>query len=84
VRGTIKASVPSVGQPVLVTGVLVAAGDLVVADDDGVVVLPSARTDNILAAGEARAQKEADFMARLARGETTVDLLGLSAWRERA
>jgi 4-hydroxy-4-methyl-2-oxoglutarate aldolase len=84
VRGTIKASVPSVGQPILMTGVHVAAGDLVVADDDGVVVLPSARVDEVLAAGEARAQKEADFMARLARGETTVDLLGLSAWRTRA
>jgi 4-hydroxy-4-methyl-2-oxoglutarate aldolase len=81
VRGTIKASAPSVGQPILMTGVPIAAGDLVVADDDGVVVLPSARIDDILAAGEARSQKEVDFMARLARGETTVDLLGLSAWR---
>jgi 4-hydroxy-4-methyl-2-oxoglutarate aldolase len=83
VRGTIKASAPSVGQPILMTGVPIAAGDLVVADDDGVVVLPGARIDEALAAGEARAQKEADFMARLARGETTVDLLGLSAWRAR-
>lgn len=84
VRGTIKASAPSVGQPILMTGVQVAAGDLVVADDDGVVVLPNARVNDVLAAGEARVQKEADFMARLARGETTVDLLGLSAWRTRA
>ncbi len=84
VRGTIKASAPSVGQPIWMTGVPIATGDLVVADDDGVVVLPRARIDDILAAGEARARKEADFMARLARGETTVDLLGLSAWRERA
>lgn len=84
VRGTIKASAPSVGEPILMTGVRIAAGDLVVADGDGVVVLPSDRIDDVLAAGEARAEKEADFMARLARGETTVDLLGLSAWRERA
>jgi 4-hydroxy-4-methyl-2-oxoglutarate aldolase len=66
------------------TGVQVLAGDMVVADDDGVVVLPGARVNDVLAAGEARAQKEADFMARLSRGETTVDLLGLSAWRTRA
>jgi 4-hydroxy-4-methyl-2-oxoglutarate aldolase len=84
VRGTIKASAPSVGQPILMTGVHVEAGDLVIADDDGVVVLPCARIDDVLAAGEARAQKEADFMARLARGETTLDLLGLSAWRAHA
>jgi 4-hydroxy-4-methyl-2-oxoglutarate aldolase len=83
VRGTIKASAPSVGQPILITGVPVAAGDLVVADDDGVVVLPRARIDDVLAAGEARARKEADFMARLVRGEKTLDLLGLSAWRVR-
>jgi 4-hydroxy-4-methyl-2-oxoglutarate aldolase len=81
VRGTIKASAPSVGQPILMTGVPIAAGDLVVADDDGVIVLPFARIDDVLAAGEARARKEADFMARLALGETTVDLLGLAAWR---
>ena len=84
VHGTIKASAPSVGQPILMTGVQIAAGDLVVADDDGVVVLPSACVDEVLAAGEARAKKEAHFMARLARGESTVDLLGLSAWRTRA
>jgi 4-hydroxy-4-methyl-2-oxoglutarate aldolase len=84
VRGTIKASAPSIGLPILMTGVGVSTGDLVVADDDGVVVLPSDRIDDVLAAGEARAEKEADFMSRLARGETTVDLLGLSAWRERA
>jgi 4-hydroxy-4-methyl-2-oxoglutarate aldolase len=36
-------------------GVRIAAGDLVVADDDGVVVLPSARIDEVLAAGKARA-----------------------------
>ncbi len=84
VRGTIKASAPSIGLPILMTGVGVSTGDLVVADDDGVVVLPFDRIDGVLAAGEARAEKEADFMSRLARGETTVDLLGLSAWRERA
>jgi len=84
VRGTIKASAPSVGQPILMTGVPVAAGDLVIADDDGVVVLPSGRVVDVLAAGEARARKEDDVMARLAQGETTVDLFGLSVWRGRA
>ncbi len=84
VRGTIKASAPSVGQPILMSGVRIEAGDLVVADDDGVVVLPSAWIDDVLTAGEARAEKEAEFMRRLASGETTVDLLGLSAWRQRA
>ena len=84
VRGTVKASAPSVGKPVPFTGVTVAAGDLVVADDDGVIVLPRADVERTLAAGEARAAKEAEMMSRLASGATTLDLLGLSQWRDRA
>jgi 4-hydroxy-4-methyl-2-oxoglutarate aldolase len=84
VRGTVKASAPSVGGAIRMSGVDVAPGDLVVADDDGVVVLPAAELPRVLAAGEARAAKEAEFMRRLAEGATTVDLLGLAAWRDRA
>lgn len=84
VRGTIKASAPSVGRPISLTGVPVAAGDLVVADDDGVIVLPAADVERTLAAGETRAAKEADIMKKLEQGGTTVDLLGLSPWREKA
>jgi 4-hydroxy-4-methyl-2-oxoglutarate aldolase len=84
VRGTIKASAPSVGVAIRMSGVEVAAGDLVVADDDGVVVLPAAEADRVLGAGEARAAKEADFMRRLAEGASMVDLLGLAEWRELA
>ncbi|MCI1193378.1 dimethylmenaquinone methyltransferase [Calidifontimicrobium sp. SYSU G02091] len=84
VRGTIKAAAPSVGKPINFTGVTVAAGDLVVADDDGVIVLPAAEVARTLAAGEARAAKEAAMMDKLSKGETTLELMGLSAWRERA
>jgi 4-hydroxy-4-methyl-2-oxoglutarate aldolase len=84
VRGTIKASAPSVGGPITMSGVAVAAGDLVVADDDGVVVLPGAEAARVLAAGEARAAQEAELLRRLADGATTLDLLGLADWRERA
>lgn len=84
VRGTVKASAASVGEPIPFTGVTVAAGDLVVADDDGVIVLPAADVERTLAAGEARAAKEAEMMMKLAAGATTLDLLGLSQWRARA
>ena len=84
VRGTVKASAPSVGLPIRFGGVPVAAGDFVVADDDGVIVLPAAEVERILAAGEARAAKEAGMMKKLEQGAKTLDLLGLSAWRERA
>lgn len=83
VCGTVKASAPSVGQPLRFTGVPVAAGDWVVADDDGVIVLPAAELERVLADGEARAAKEAGMMKALAQGSTTLDLMGLSAWRER-
>jgi len=56
----------------------------VVADDDGVVVVPVAEIQRVLAAGEARAAKEAQMMKKLAEGATTVDLLGLSQWRQPA
>lgn len=77
VRGTIKASSPSVGQVMLFGGVPVAAGDLVVADDDGVIIVPVAEVERTLAAAEARASKEAEMMACLSQGKTTLDLLGL-------
>lgn len=81
VRGTRKLSVPSVGKPLLLAGTPVATGDLVVGDGDGVVVIPADVATAVVARGTARAAKEAAWMARLAEGDTTLDLLGLSEWR---
>lgn len=81
VRGTVKARAV-VGQPILMTGVRVAPGDLVVADDDGVVILPAAECARILQAGEERAEKEAAMMRKLERGEKSLDLLGLTRFRD--
>ncbi|MBK1822290.1 RraA family protein [Burkholderia orbicola] len=82
VRGTIKASVPSVGQPISFTGTPVAIGDLVVADDDGVIVIPASCVAATLAQGQARFEKEARIMDELRNGRTTLELLGLARWRE--
>ncbi|MFZ6772365.1 RraA family protein [Undibacterium sp. SXout7W] len=81
VRGTIKASSPSVGQTMYFGGMLIHAGDLVVADDDGVIIIPAGDIERTIATAEARASKEADMMKQLSQGATTLDLLGLSAWR---
>ena len=81
VRGTVKASAPSVGQPMMFTGVPVAAGDMVVADDDGVIIIPAADAQRTLADGEARASKEATMMRQLTQGASTLELLGLTGWR---
>jgi 4-hydroxy-4-methyl-2-oxoglutarate aldolase len=84
VCGTLKASAPSVGKPLRFTGVPAEAGDWLVADDDGVLILPAAAWERTLQAGEARAAKEAHMMEALAKGATTVDLMGLQHWRDRA
>ena len=81
-RGTIKASAPSAGQPISFTGTPVAAGDLVVADDDGVLVIPAAHVARTLANGQVRADKEARTMAALTQGQSTLELMGLTAWRD--
>ncbi len=52
-------------------------GDWVVGDVDGVVVVPGGALDAVLAAGRARADKEAGFFEKLRGGSTTLDLLGL-------
>lgn len=83
-RGTIKASVPSVGAPLLFGGVPAAVGDFLVADDDGVLILPRNEVERTLADGELRAAKERSMMEKLAKGETTLELMGLGAWRDKA
>lgn len=80
-RGTGKARVPAVGQPMIFGGVPVTAGDLVVADEDGVLILPAGIVAATMENAQARFEKEAEMMDSLRGGVTTVDLLGLSDWR---
>ena len=54
-----------------------APGDMIVADADAVIVLPSAAISPALAAAEARAANETRMMERLRAGETTLQILGL-------
>ncbi|WP_044872462.1 dimethylmenaquinone methyltransferase [Pseudomonas sp. LFM046] len=77
VKGTVKATAPSIGQPIPFNGAQVAVGDLVVADDDGIVIIPQDEVARTLADGEARAEKESRMMAALREGNTTVELMGL-------
>jgi regulator of RNase E activity RraA len=66
-----------VGRTTTVAGVPVSVGDWVVADVDGVVVVPGGSLDDVLAAGQRRTEAEAGYFAALRGGSTTVDLLGL-------
>lgn len=76
VRRTGKAHRGIVGSPLTVAGVLVQPGDAVLADGDGVVVLPPEAVTPTLAAAHARIAKETAFMQRLRAGELTLDVYG--------
>ncbi|MFD0890359.1 dimethylmenaquinone methyltransferase, partial [Streptosporangium algeriense] len=77
IRGTGKHWPGTIGSPVVLRGRVVDRGDLVVADEDGIVVLPAARVADVLAAARRRTAKEEEIMTRLRQGETTLDLYGL-------
>jgi 4-hydroxy-4-methyl-2-oxoglutarate aldolase len=77
--GATKNQPGSVGAPVQIGGITVSAGDWVVGDVDGVAVVPVDKLEEVIAAGQAREQKEAGFFSALKDGSTTVELLGLDA-----
>jgi 4-hydroxy-4-methyl-2-oxoglutarate aldolase len=76
-RGATKEHAGRAGGQAVVGDVLVQQGDWVVADADGVTVIPHAKLDDVLAAGQTREAKEAGFFEALRAGKTTIDLLGL-------
>jgi 4-hydroxy-4-methyl-2-oxoglutarate aldolase len=79
INGTAKnpASAGALGEPVTIGTVSVRRGDLIVADADGVVCIPSSRADEIRSLSAQREQAEADHISRIRAGETTVAIYDL-------
>lgn len=77
VLGTGKEHQGRLGQPIALRGVRVSTGDLIVADVDGVVVLPAAEAAAIIRRADRRLQHEKQIITGLRAGRTTVQLYGL-------
>ena len=76
-QGTVKATAGHVNLPVVIAGQRICPGDVVVADDDGVVVVPRLDVPDAVAKSRARVEKEAATRAAFRQGELGLDRYGL-------
>ena len=76
-RGTVKATPGAVNVPVVCAGRAVNPGDVIVADDDGVCIVPREEAATVLAGAQQRVEKEESVRQRLAAGEMGLDIYNM-------
>jgi 4-hydroxy-4-methyl-2-oxoglutarate aldolase len=76
-QGTVKETIANVNVPIICAGVSVTPGDLIVADRDGVVVVPRLQADSVLIKSQKREVEENSKRARLANGELGLDIYNM-------
>lgn len=77
IKGTTKRQKGLINEPVVIGNVLVRAGDIIVGDTDGVVVVPREQAAAVIEAALSMKQREEKIIAEVRKGKLTLDLLGL-------